>query len=61
VAAAAANEVAAPIGAARAASMTASSAYPPAPSGKCVIAITRSPGARPVTPVPTPSMTPAMS
>ena len=61
VAAAAANEVAVLIGAARAASMTASSAYPPAPSGKCVIAITRSPGARPVTPGPTLSMTPAMS
>ena len=29
--------------------------------GKCVIAITRSPGARPVTPAPTLSMTPAMS
>ena len=61
VAAASANEVAGLIGAARPALVTASSAYPPAPSGKCVIAITLSPGARPVTPGPTLSMTPATS
>ena len=53
--------LAAPIGAASAALITANSAYPPAPSGKCVIAITRSPGARPVTPGPVLSTTPAMS
>jgi hypothetical protein len=61
VAAASANEVPKLIGAAKAASVTASSAYPPAPSGKCVIAMTLSPGARPVTPEPTLSITPATS
>ena len=61
VAAASANEIAELIGAARSASVTASSAYPPAPSGKCVIAMTLSPGARPVTPGPTLSTIPATS
>src|SRR6516165_9233943 len=51
VAAASANETAAPIGAAKPASTTASSAYPPAPSGKCVIAITRSPGRQAADPI----------
>ena len=61
MAAASANETAELTGAAKPASTTVSSPYPPAPSGKCVIAITLSPAAKPLTPGPTLSITPAMS
>ncbi len=61
VAAASVDDVPGAIGATRSAATTASSAYPPAPSGKCVIAITRSPGTSPLTPGPRLSTTPAMS